>query len=359
MNRLLTRNFHKDTLYCFSDIRGNFEVLVKLLTVVMKVATFESNTWLWIAQDTTVVCLGNFVDRFTNADNDILTKTAITNEIKIVKCFISLQQQATIRGNNSQFVVLVGKHEMGSIHDLKEYRKFQVANPGNAEEIYSRQQKFVRPYLIPFVQNEGKIVVSWANFVLMHGGLETNWVKRHKFTSVHDINDRWERYHSSRNRSPLQKIFMEPDSIIHSRKMSLNPEAWYENDRAKATLLISVISNPKFIISHTPKDSLDNLEYRDTQYSGDGVCTIRTLKDIYGDDVVFYLGTAITPDTMNSNYQNKASIDHGIPRVLQIQSTTDNNSLILYTTNATKIMTYAEADTFYEKYNPVPKINFI
>src|SRR5690242_11583487 len=126
-------------LISFADLHGDFDALVYLLTYVIKVATFENQVWKWTAKNTTLVCLGDFLDRYRiKNEYDVSTRDAIAGEVNIIACFRSLQEQAKLQ--DCEFIVLLGNHELGNILQIPDLFPYQMKHPESELERKMRVQ---------------------------------------------------------------------------------------------------------------------------------------------------------------------------------------------------------------------------
>lgn len=240
----------KQSLIVFGDIHGDFDALVYLLTNVLKVATFEKEQWRWVAKNLVLVCLGDFLDRF-RVENEytVSSKEAIIAETKIISCFIKLQEQATEKLNNCEVVILLGNHEVANLLQFEDYFMYGMRNPENAIE-QSQRAVFLREKFVSFAET-CPVAVRWGNYFMCHGGFELSWLQRHKFESIEDINKRFLRALRDRKMANVLK-FMEPDSILVSRKMALHTSVWRDFDKNGIAFQIGeYIENPKFIVGHS------------------------------------------------------------------------------------------------------------
>jgi len=251
----------KNYLYCISDIHGDFELLVELLTNVTKVATYSINSWTWIAIDTVLIVLGDFTDRFRNKANNknLSTHQAIQDEIKIIDAFTQLIEQTNDEKINSKFIVLAGNHELGNILMISNYLPYQIANVNSVVERRMRIN-FVKKYLIPFCSTIG-VIAKWCNYFFAHGGFEMDWLHRNKFLSIANINQRWQLYLRKKDIRNLN-VFAENDSVLMSRKMPVKTREWRDYDKFRVSALLGYELLPKFVVGHTSvfyiKDNFTN-----------------------------------------------------------------------------------------------------
>ena len=241
-------------LLCFTGIRGNFAKLQQLLTRDLNVATFDRETreWQWTARNTTVVCLGNFLDLFPReqaADDTMSTTEAIDAETNIIQCFEQLHELAKNR-LGCGFLVVIGPHEVGNLVGSKQYRHYQVRNTENPAEI-SERDVFVTRVLRPFVFDMASALVVWGSYFICSGGLSLRWLKRHNIRSAADINRLW--------RSRDLSAFMETDSVVHDRNMTQLPVTWRDYQMFRVTATLSYHLNPKFVILSNCPDNCNEI----------------------------------------------------------------------------------------------------
>jgi len=146
---------------CFGSLRGDYNYLKTILEKITKVAKFDKkqHVWKWIVKNTTLICMGNFVDRydsttssFSSYNNKIIKlKEAINDEINIIQAFIDLSEEAKKNpGLENEMVVLVGSHELGNIQYWLDYQEYQVPNSTMLLEEKLRHT-FIENKLRPFL----------------------------------------------------------------------------------------------------------------------------------------------------------------------------------------------------------------
>lgn len=343
----------KNTLFAFTDIHGDFQVLIRLLVDVTKVATFEKGVWTWVVKNTTVVCLGDFVDRFRldQGEEALTTQQAIDDEIKIITCFESLQTQATIKNNNSNFIVLMGNHELGNIINLKSYYPYQIKDPKNKMQ-QSLRKDFVNHYLIPFASKSG-VVLQWANYFFCHGGFEMEWLDKYNFDSIQEINRRWRAYVTYKMYDRLQ-MFADSDSVLMSRKMALQTDAWRENDKFDVSFLLSHELNPKFVLGHTTVFHIENdaITYNVPQCKNSNHSSFLSSRDYNGQDDIFFIDVSMSDGFMDSDSDRDDRYARR-PQSLKLQVITDKlNGAILGNYCETMVMNDNSFKKFDNKHNP-------
>lgn len=236
----------------FSDIRGDFRLLLTLLSQILRVAEFrkDDQRWHWTCSNTVLICLGNFLDRFEPRGMNrltISTQKAIEDESRILETFIQLEAP---NDQGNALVVLSGDHELGNLLGLDGYEYYQMAQP--QEDVDRRLRKdFVEQYVWPFVQRHG-ILAGWGcpggTVYASHGSLTRKWFQRHQIKSLQDLNRKWRHWMETKNKSQLMK-FVEPDSPIMSSEMALKPQVWREFDEEFIVQLLGEDPNPRFVQS--------------------------------------------------------------------------------------------------------------
>ena len=343
---------NKDVLFVFGDVHGDFTVLVELFTNVLQVATYAHQQWTWTALDTTVVCLGDFVDRFRLPQpTKLTTQEAIADEIRILHCFRSLQAQVSIPKNNSQLVVLVGNHEVANIVASPEYWRSQIARPESGYERGLRRQ-FVRNHLVPFCLTCG-VVARWANYFLCHASLEAGWLLRHQFRSIPDINQRF-RTSLRKGLRHTMDIFLEPDSLLVSRKMALHPTLWREQDKADVAFLLSSELVPKFISGHTTVQSIqsEGADYDTPRCIDAAGSSILSSRDYNNMDDLFFLDVAMSDGFTQPNSEPEALFARR-PQALKLIVHSDGQGTLLFEECATVALS-APAFTAMHTVAPTP-----
>jgi hypothetical protein len=240
-------NFTKNVLLSFGDINGDFERLIILFTNVFKIATYdkESNSWTWIASNTTVVCSGNFVK-----DCKQYTKNNangfIDDQIKIIQCFESLAPQAKSKFN-SNLIILIGNNEFGYLLGIKNYFP---------DEETVNVQHLVDEFLYPLCNQMSGVIVQWGNYFVSHGSIEYKWISTHNFTSITQINKMWKRLLQKGDTMSLLRIFGSLYSPIHSKKIAKRPNFWRQEDKPFIIDRFGYLPFPKFIVSRIKTSEL-------------------------------------------------------------------------------------------------------
>ncbi len=312
----------KNILYVFSDIHGDFDALVHLLTNVIKVADFKDNIWKWKATNTTVVCLGDFIDRYrVKNEYEVSTETAIDAEIKIITCFKTLQSQVN---NTCAFIVLLGNHCIKNILLDPDYFQFGVQHPNDPLELKMRKL-FIREHLLEFAETCG-IICQWSDIIMCHGGLEADWLKRHKFSSIEQINKRFKQILQSYREDRLQ-IFIEPDSILMSRKMALQPDEWRQIDKPQIIQLFGPILNPIFVVGHTTVSDINRTslsQYYSPQCSSKQPTSILASRDYFNKDDMYFVDIAMSHGFYPPNATEKDKINQR-PQALYFELTSNEH----------------------------------
>jgi hypothetical protein len=321
---------YEEKCFIISNIRGDFRLLVNLITKVIPIAIYEGNVektegeknlsfssdgekfvrtshknavplplflsnkelntqihekrkyemterekWKWNISNITLVCLGDFVNRFNRSKSynhlRLTSRDAIEDEIKIIQCFESLKEQCNNKNKNDIFI-LMGDHEISNLvmksenndnkMKMKEYKKDQMQNPSQDHEL---RKIFVDNYLYPFCKNQG-IVFGWGSrsnlFYMSHGCLNSDWLKKHKFYSVNSINSAWKDWLTSKNTYMLNKVFYQPDSPLFCNDLSSNPSTWYEKHKDTISQILDSRNDidlfARFIIADTPIQEILN-----------------------------------------------------------------------------------------------------
>lgn len=316
----------------FGDIHGDFDLLVDLMTRVARVALYEENNWLWTAKDITVVCCGDFIDRY-RVENEyvVSTEKAMESESNIIHAFMELQRQAKL-ASNCQFVVCLGNHELGNLLQMKDYYEFGVRNASNEVEI-SRRAEFLRETLLPFAM-QCPLIVRWGNYMMCHGGLEYTWFERHQIESIEDVNNRFWQAIRERDIRVLFR-FMENDSPLMSRKMSLRPDVWHMEDKSRLSFLLAPqLYTPKFVVGHTTFEQIQDEgmgNYHTPRCEeSDNVSTILSTSSNMGDDA-YYVDVAMS----RGFWPKKASMQELLlhkPQCMLFTTLLDDTMDILYDT---------------------------
>ena len=254
-------------LWVCGDIHGDLGALFLLVEKVMKVARLKKDkTWEWISPYTTVVVLGDFLDRFRPVENGttcapFTNAFAMKEEMLIVDHFRKLMDAAQ-KAKESKFMVLVGNHELGNLWDLPEFYPFQVANPENRRQVEERQL-FVKKHIIPFLQ-ECYICVAWGPYIMCHGSMEYEWFKTYekRFKTIPELNRWFKNRLKHKDYKTLYKVLNE-HSPCWSRKMAEHTELWRMEDKPYLIKHLDldrlgneknkkVFDNNYFIVGHTP-----------------------------------------------------------------------------------------------------------
>lgn len=241
----------------FADLRGDFRLLFTLLTQITGVAQMDDRGgWQWKTTDTTLVCLGNFVDRFGQKGFNRLTvdtASAIEQETRIIRTFQALAEAAETDRKGNAVVVLMGDHEMGNLLNWEDYQIYQMADPSNEEEQEMREN-FIQNVLKPFCLKQG-LVARWgtegATVYLSHAGLDLKWFKQFKPRTIPELNRDWQRWMRSNNFVRL-KYFRQGNSPVLSDRMALQPQLWREQDEETFLRVLGKDPNPKYVQAGLP-----------------------------------------------------------------------------------------------------------
>lgn len=249
----------------FADVRGDFRLVVTLLTDVMKVATYEAEhkTWDWSVKDTVVICTGNFIDRYGKKggpedDRSYLPlSVAIEDENQVLDCFTQLRQKGKAQGDNAM-IVLIGDHELGNLlsewdeasWDRESAIGYELDEIQDDIDLQSRRE-WVRDRLIPFCLECG-VVAGWgvegSMVYFSHGGLERAWFERLRAKSIQDVNRKYRAWLRDRNRLRLP-VFRESDSPLVSTKVATDSLSWRNEDRDYLAALLGPDPYPYFVTS--------------------------------------------------------------------------------------------------------------
>lgn len=236
----------------FSDIRGDYRLLLTLLSQLARVARFNTQTrqWEWTATNTVVVCLGNYTNRFEPRGVNrltISTSAAIQDELRILETFFQLEQP---NDQGNAMVVLAGNHELSNLLDLPGYEYYQMARPQEADDRKLRQA-FVEESLRPFVQRHG-LVAGWGRaggtVYFSHGSLTRHWLQRMNVQSLEDLNRKWRTWVTHQQTNQLSRC-ADADSPLLSSEMALKPQIWREFDQEYVIKLMGEDPNPRFVQS--------------------------------------------------------------------------------------------------------------
>lgn len=246
----------------FADIRGDFKLLFTLLTQIFQVAKIEQQKWTWTVKDTTLVCLGNFTDRFSKKGYNRLnltTEFAIQDQIRIIETFQQLADSGKDANQNNNMVVLMGDHELGNLMNWSEYNIFQMADP-SAEKDQKQHREFVETVLQPFCVQQG-LVASWGlpdmTVYFSHGSLERDWFYKVRPDSLIDLNRKWQRWLKQNNLLRLAP-FAASNSPIMSNKMAVNPQIWRDTDEEDILKILGIDPNARFVQAGMPVQILSH-----------------------------------------------------------------------------------------------------
>jgi len=235
-----------------SDLRGDYRLLLTLLSQLARVAKFHPDTrqWEWTAANTVVICLGNYTNRFEPRGINrltISTHDAIQDELRIMETFFQLEQP---NDQGNALVVLAGNHELANVLDLPGYEYYQMARPQEVEDRRLRQT-FIRESLRPFVQRHG-VVAGWGRpggtIYFSHGSLNRKWLQRMKVDSLEDLNRKWSHWLATNQTNQLSR-WADADSPLFSSDMALKPQIWREFDQEWVVKLLGEDPNPRFVQS--------------------------------------------------------------------------------------------------------------
>jgi ADP-ribose pyrophosphatase YjhB (NUDIX family) len=318
----------------FADIRGDFKLLFTLLTQIFQVAKIENQKWEWTTTDTTLVCLGNFTDRYSRKGYNrltISTDSAIQDQIRIIETFKQLQEGSKSENKNNNMVVLMGDHELGNILEWSHYEIYQMVD---AESTLEQEQhiEFVKTILKPFCAQHG-VVASWglpgASVYFSHGSLDKDWFVKLRPNSLKDLNRTWQRWLRNNNFLRLQH-FAEPNSPIMSTRMAMQPQLWREYDEETILRVLGSDPNPRFVQAGIPVQILKNETWdpymripRCTSMKGE-IPTMLTSRNADGMDQIYFLHNAMADVFCSYDEDDRR------PQGLQFDLIMNNNEAALY-----------------------------
>jgi len=251
----------------FSDIRGDLRLFVSLLSQVTKVAALdENNEWKWNVRDTTLVCLGNFTNRYERIGYNRLmipTGVAINEQIRILRSFRQLEENARMQPElHNHVVVLMGNHELANVLNWSDYEMYQMAEPDNKRD-QKEFYEFVESELKPFCYDHG-LIAGWglygATIYFSRGGLEKDWFETNRIKSIQDLNKQWKNWWQTNNYIRF-RCLSQSNSPILSTKMSLTPSIWRQNDRDEIVQKLGDDSYPKFVQTVIPIQKITELTW--------------------------------------------------------------------------------------------------
>ena len=239
-----------------ADLRGDFRLFFTLLTQITQIASLdEQQRWHWEKDNTTLVVLGNFVDRFGNQGfNRLLftTEEAIADEVKIIQSLTALEQLARSEDRGNAVVVLMGDHEVANLLHWEDYQNYQMQNPENGRD-QEQRKAFVETHLKPLALRHG-LVARWGllggTVYFSHASLDLSWFQKYQPRSLSALNRSWQRWLGDGNYSRLNWL-RDPSSPLLSDFMALKPQIWRENDQEVLIRVLGDDPNPKFVQSGT------------------------------------------------------------------------------------------------------------
>ncbi|AYV84762.1 MAG: metallophosphatase/phosphoesterase [Hyperionvirus sp.] len=112
-----------------ADIHGDYKLAIKLLEIG-RVIKHENNKIVWTGGDTYVVQVGDQVDRCRpkslnnlSCDNPDATKNDEASDIKILRLFNDLHEQASLQGG--KVISLLGNHELMNANGTMDYVSYK------------------------------------------------------------------------------------------------------------------------------------------------------------------------------------------------------------------------------------------
>ncbi len=255
------------------DIRGDFDLLIHMFVHQAKVIRLVEDVedgqkseplWEWIAPpNTCVVLLGNLIHCFGESnERKLTTLQAIQRERHILRFLASVEELAL--RNQGLVVTLLGTEEIGAMVDdpqvLKrgfhphDYAQIEqhVQEPNHPiQEIIRARKAFIDEVLIPFAGHHG-IIAQWAHYNLCNQGFEIEWLRMVNFQTIPELNQRFQFWVQSGQKSQLKKFFWDPSSPVRSQKMAMHPILWKEKDLPELDMLLRGGVTPKYVASGPP-----------------------------------------------------------------------------------------------------------
>ena len=338
MNLIIPKTTFRCTV--FSDVRGDFRLFLTLLTQIANVAKYDisTQTWTWNVTNTTLVCLGNFIDRYGKVGYNrlmITTEQAIREETKIIDALVQLQKLAKSEKSGNAVVVLLGDHELGHLMNDPNYSIFQMAKPGDIHDQKLRQD-FLEQTLYPFCENCG-VIAGWGlnggTVYFSRGGFERAWFEKHQIKSIKDLNHRWK--NGALSHRPL-RILAETHSPIFSERMCIKPYQWRGTDEEFIVRLLGEDPNPKFVQSVCSTQMIEN--------STLDVHIQNSISPNYdGTDQIYYIHNCAADVFCSVIPENR------IPQTLTFELTVDTNNEALYLTSRPNRMSDSEYKVYVEE----------
>jgi hypothetical protein len=249
---------------CFviADLRGDFPLLCRLMCELLQVATYVESTksWAWVCERTTVICLGNFIDRYEvgGVNQQIVSTTdAIEGETAIITCFKELQHLARTDRKDNAMVVLMGDHEVANLCRWPKYTVNQLPSHFGIQDERLRHA-FVETILRPFCLEQG-LVAGWgidpAVVYVSHATLEIGWLRKVNARSIGDLNQKWRSWLKHRDFVQLPRL-ADTTSPVVSSKVVFQMNTWRDNDRSEVADLFGKSPYPLFVTACTPAQTV-------------------------------------------------------------------------------------------------------
>jgi hypothetical protein len=190
VDKLHTNN---QRVVAIGDIHSDFLALLSTL-YMMNCINAEGK---WIARNTIVVQMGDFMDREGREDQNghvvgTNTYNNIREEVDIIQYMYSLHKQALKK--NSRVIMLLGNHELGNIYpNIEEFQgferyqgTFQLSGWGGIEN----KLKIFEPggTMATFMSNNYPLCLQIDNFLYVHGDINIKMLKKINANNVQQMN---------------------------------------------------------------------------------------------------------------------------------------------------------------------------
>jgi len=281
----------------FADIRGDFKLLFTLLTQIFQVAKVERRKWVWTVNDTTLICLGNFTNRYGKQGYNrvtVSTEETMKDQIRVIETFEQLRETSKLENKNNNMVVLMGDHELSNLFEWSHYEIYQMAYPEQTRD-QEHHVEFVKKVLKPFCEQQG-VLASWGHSTttvyFSHGSLDKDWFSKLKPKSLIDLNRIWQRWLRQDNFLRLGH-FGEPNSPVMSTRMALQPQLWRENDEDMMVKILGPDPNPLFVQAGLPIQILQHETWDPYMRPPKGMPNILASRNVDGTEQFYFINNAM------------------------------------------------------------------
>lgn len=307
----------KRRIIAFGDIHGDYKKMIKCLRIAKVIDENEK----WIGKDTTIVQVGDQVDRCRPYGNNKCDEQETTNndensDIKILEYMTNLDKKAKKEGG--MVISLLGNHELMNVMGNIDYVSYKnlIKDGNNIKEGKMKRKNLFAPgnkYAKYLACNRMSYIIIGTN-LFVHAGITSDFIKKYNIKNTEDLNiidikiKKWllgliDKYY-------VDDILKNRDSLFWDRILGSIPKNVSSKNNKCINYLNPTLKTLKLdnmIIGHTPQYIVNN-------GSINGTCDNKLWRIDVGMSSAF--------DKISNNIKNERN-----PQVLEILNDSEFNIL--------------------------------